>query len=360
MRNRSVLSSPAAKENTAHMIKLLQTASEFPASLDSIETRRCCIQMLLLINQKAAFDAISTHVLSQPVILNLDAHIVAAKFIARTAEVAAHGKGLASAGARVFDDSMVRAMRAVALDPSVVSQRRRSAGIEQLLGSVGQYFHHYIVNWVRTHDSGKNVPDYSVIVNPFLCIYSNCRRNAALSYCLYRDYTPKKRSLLEGLLSSVHRWLLEVNSGHTRKRVHEGSQPPPKMDFDADDAYEAVVSRASLLARILAPVCMFVVSYQSSHFCQVWALRCVHMAREHCLKERNISPADVHTFQLSGAAGTSAVYVNGEYVTTDDEANGRPLYRKRDDSDILIEYWAPLEEWQVTSTVVELNRDFGI
>ena len=83
--------------------------------------------MLLLINQKAAFDAISTHVLSQPVILNLDAHIVAAKFIARTAEVAAHGKGLASAGARVFDDSMVRAMRAVALDPSVVSQRRRSA-----------------------------------------------------------------------------------------------------------------------------------------------------------------------------------------------------------------------------------------
>jgi len=78
------------------------------------------------------------------------------------------------------------------------------------------------------------------------------------------------------------------------------------------------------------------------------------------LKERNISPADVHTFQLSGAAGTSAVYVNGEYVTTDDEANGRPLYRKRDDSDILIEYWAPLEEWQVTSTVVELYRDFGI
>ncbi len=116
---------------------------------------------------------------------------------------------------------------------------------------------------MRTHDSGKSAPDYSIIVNPFLCIYSNCRRNACLFYCLYRDYSTKKRgypntscnlcpcqlccpphptrSILEGLLSAVHRWLLEVNSGHSRKHLHEG-QLPAKMDFDADDAYEAVVS----------------------------------------------------------------------------------------------------------------------
>ena len=132
------------------MLKLLQTAADFPTSSDSTEIRRCCIQMLLLINQKTALDAIAAHVLSQPVLSNLDAHIAAAKFIARTAEVAAHGKGLASAGARVFDDGMVRAMRAVALDPCVLRERVRSRGIEELLGSVGQYFHHYVVNWVRS------------------------------------------------------------------------------------------------------------------------------------------------------------------------------------------------------------------
>jgi hypothetical protein len=71
------------------------------------------------------------------------------------------------------------------------------------------------------------------------------------------------------------------------------------------------------------------------------------MAREHSLKKRNSASADVHTFQLSGSNGTSAVYVNGVYAATDDEAGGRPLYRKKDDSDILIEYWSPLDEWQV-------------
>jgi hypothetical protein len=238
-----VLSSPAAKDNTAYLLKLLQSASEHPASLDSPEIRRCCIQLLVLMNQKTALDAIATHVLSQPVILNLDAHIVAAKFVARIAEVAAHGKGLASAGVRVFDDSMVRAMRAVALEPSVLFERKRSAGVDQLLGSVGQYFHHYVVNWVRTHDAGKSAPDFCIAVIPFLCIYSNCRRNAALNYSLYRDYSTKKRGILESLLSSIHRWLLEV----TRKHVAaQGLQLPAKMDFDPDDAYEAVVSLARL------------------------------------------------------------------------------------------------------------------
>lgn len=244
-----MLSSPAAKDNTAYILKLLQTASDFPASLDSPEIRRCCIQMLLLINQKTALDAIATHVLSQPVLLNLEAHIVAAKFVARTAEVAALGKGLASAGARVFDDSMVRAMRTVALEPSVLYERKRSAGVDQLLGSVGQYFHHYIVNWVRTHDVSKSSPDYCILVIPFLCIYSNCRRNAALNYALYREYSTKKRGILESLLSSIHRWLLEV----TRKHVAaEGSPLPAKMDFDPDDAYESVVSSMPCSAAIVA------------------------------------------------------------------------------------------------------------
>lgn len=72
------------------------------------------------------------------------------------------------------------------------------------------------------------------------------------------------------------------------------------------------------------------------------------MAREHSVKQRNSASADVHTFQLSGSNGTSAVYVNGDYAATDDEAGGRPLYRKKDDSDILIEYWSPLDEWQVS------------
>ena len=71
------------------------------------------------------------------------------------------------------------------------------------------------------------------------------------------------------------------------------------------------------------------------------------MAREHSLKKLSGAFADVHTIQLSGSNGTSAVYVNGEYSATDDEAGGRPLYRKVEDSDILIEYWAPLDEWQV-------------
>jgi hypothetical protein len=238
----SVLSSPAAKDNTAYLLKLLQCASEHPASFDSPEIRRCCIQMLLLINQKTALDAITTHVLTQPILENLDAHIAAAKFVARTAEIAAQGKGLASAGARVFDDSMVRAMRTVALEPSVLFERKRSAGVDQLLGSVGQYFHHYVVNWVRVHDVNKSAPDYCVIVIPFLCMYSNCRRNAALNYSLYRDYSTKKRGILEGLLSSIHRWLLEVTRKHV---VAEGMQLPAKMDFDPNDAYEAVVSRGS-------------------------------------------------------------------------------------------------------------------
>ncbi len=246
-----MLSSPAAKDNTAYILKLLQTASDFPLSLDSPEIRRCCIQMLLLINQKTALDAIATHVLSQPVILNLDAHIIAAKFVARTAEVAAHGKGLASAGARVFDDSMVRAMRTVALEPSVLYERKRSAGVDQLLGSVGQYFHHYIVNWVRTHDVSKSSPDYCILVIPFLCIYSNCRRNAALNYCLYRDYSTKKRGILEGLLSSIHRWLLEVTRKHV---VANGLELPAKMDFDPDDAYEAIVSIAPCIFVTVAPI----------------------------------------------------------------------------------------------------------
>lgn len=210
--------------------------------------------MLFLINQKTALDAIATHVLSQPILLNLDAHIAAAKFVARTAEVAAHGKGLASAGARVFDDSMVRAMRTVALEPSVLFERKRSAGVDQLLGSVGQYFHHYVVNWVRIHDAQKSAPDYCVMVIPFLCIYSNCRRNAALNYSLFRDYSPKKRSILEGLLSSIHRWLLEV----TRKHVAaEGMQLPAKIDFDPDDAYEAVVRCRSIASsRLFFDACV--------------------------------------------------------------------------------------------------------
>ena len=194
--------------------------------------------MLFQMNQKTALDAIANHVLSQPILLNLDAHIAAAKFVARTAEVAAHGKGLASAGARVFDDSMVRAMRAVALEPSLLSERRRSGSVDWLLGCVGQYFHQYIVNWVRVHDTHKSAPDYCILVIPFLCMYSNRRRNAALNYSLYRDYSTKKRSILEGLLTSIHRWLLEV----TRKHVAaEGLQLPAKIDFDPDDAYEAVV-----------------------------------------------------------------------------------------------------------------------
>ena len=80
---------------------------------------------------------------------------------------------------------------------------------------------------------------------------------------------------------------------------------------------------------------------------QVWALGCVHMAQEHSLKKRTSALADNYTIQLTGASGTSAGYVNGDYAATDDEAGGRPLYRKIDDSDILIEYWAPLDEWQV-------------
>ena len=71
------------------------------------------------------------------------------------------------------------------------------------------------------------------------------------------------------------------------------------------------------------------------------------MAREYSLKKLSSALVDVHTIQLSGSNGTSAVFVNGDYVATDDEAGGRPLYRKKDDSDILIEYWAPLDEWQV-------------
>jgi hypothetical protein len=72
------------------------------------------------------------------------------------------------------------------------------------------------------------------------------------------------------------------------------------------------------------------------------------MAREHFSKLRNSAAADVHAIQLTGCSGTSAVYVNGEYAATEDECGGHPIYRKKDDSDILIEYWAPLEEWQVT------------
>jgi hypothetical protein len=86
------------------------------------------------------------------------------------------------------------------------------------------------------------------------------------------------------------------------------------------------------------------------------------MAREHSLKKLSSAFADVHTIQLSGSNGTSAVYVNGEYSATDDEAGGRPLYRKVEDSDILIEYWAPLDEWQVmlarlSDVVSNLLRD---
>ena len=71
------------------------------------------------------------------------------------------------------------------------------------------------------------------------------------------------------------------------------------------------------------------------------------------MKKRTSGLADVYTIQLSGASGTSAGYVNGEYAATDDEAGGRPLYRKIDDSDILIEYWAPLDEWQVRPAAIQ-------
>ena len=143
-----------------------------------------------------------------------------------------------AAGARVFDDSMVRAMRAVALEPSLLSERKRWSSVNWLLGCVGQYFHHYIVNWVRVHDAHKSAPDYCILAIPFLCMYSNRRRNAVLNYSLYRDYSTKKRGILEGLLTSIHRWLLEVNRKHV---AAEGLQLPAKIDFDPDDAYEAVV-----------------------------------------------------------------------------------------------------------------------
>jgi hypothetical protein len=234
------MASPAAKGNVAHILKLLQTTSDFPAGLDNPEIRRCCIRMLILFSQKVALDSISAHVLAQPVISNIDAHIESARFVARIAEVAVYGKGLASSSARVFHDSMVRAMRAVALQPSVRLDRRHSVQVDQLLGSIGQYFHHYIVNLVRAHDIGKGVPDYSVIVIPFLCIYNNCRRNAALTYCFHRGYSTKKRGVLEGLLSSIHRWLLEITRKHG---AAGGLQQDVKIDFDLDDAYEAVVRR---------------------------------------------------------------------------------------------------------------------
>ena len=67
------------------------------------------------------------------------------------------------------------------------------------------------------------------------------------------------------------------------------------------------------------------------------------------LKKSSSASADIHSIQLHGCSGTSAGYVNGDYVATDDEAGGRPLYRKVLDSDILIEYWAPLDEWQVST-----------
>ena len=67
------------------------------------------------------------------------------------------------------------------------------------------------------------------------------------------------------------------------------------------------------------------------------------------LKKSSSASADIHSIQLYGCSGTSAGYVNGDFVATDDEAGGRPLYRKVLDSDILIEYWAPLDEWQVST-----------
>ena len=54
--------------------------------------------------------------------------------------------------------------------------------------------------------------------------------------------------------------------------------------------------------------------------------------------------------RISGAEGEDAWQVKGVFDPVEGVSQGMPVYRKRDDADEWLEYYAPKREWVVTST----------
>ena len=56
--------------------------------------------------------------------------------------------------------------------------------------------------------------------------------------------------------------------------------------------------------------------------------------------------------RISGARGVNVSSVNGTYDPEEGLTEGMPVYRKRDDADWWLQYYAPRREWVVTITEV--------
>ena len=54
--------------------------------------------------------------------------------------------------------------------------------------------------------------------------------------------------------------------------------------------------------------------------------------------------------RISGAEGPQAWRVNGVFDPVEGVSEGMPVYRKRDDAEWWLEYYAPSRQWVVTST----------
>ena len=54
--------------------------------------------------------------------------------------------------------------------------------------------------------------------------------------------------------------------------------------------------------------------------------------------------------RISGAEGKNAWRVNGVFDPVEGVSEGMPVYRKRDDADLWLEYYAPRRQWIVTDT----------
>ena len=54
--------------------------------------------------------------------------------------------------------------------------------------------------------------------------------------------------------------------------------------------------------------------------------------------------------RISGAEGRKVWRLNGVFDPVEGVSEGMPVYRKRDDADRWLEYYAPRRQWVVTST----------